>query len=844
MKGKTDCYKFLLFLLSKISKDPFHLERVAIRSFLSVTTKDEELILSNFIKDGTLFLQGENYQLQQSLSELEIKDIMKKNYDSIADFYSILPFDTKKRGLRQILLFEPSISSPFFEKINQITIKKIESNFNEWDVHASLKLLNSFYQHSYSSSFELLSSLINTISPKIQKESQKKNSFRMKYYERIVKEMFDLFVKIPIEPEPFFDLICNNFIYCPQTLKGRFLELMKDKIHKSFASSQNQYWESQNKIIDKISQWNEEELYFLSPIAIEITREILKPSFKSYEIFQTELVVPVTVETKKIRSKTINLIKNFYHKTSLLTTKREFLQVLEGATYTSHVQQYDSEIKEILFENAKILIDFYIEILDDSPFKIKKEIEEQTYWMEKRFNKDKSLDITTLYSKLENDKEYQIFKIFVGGDTEIHPTLTIQQRRKLRAESIDKFIQEINEENYIKWEKRALVIASNYKQEDTQDFFYFYEFLFKLGQQKVNISLQIISNLEDNPIFTPFLAYFLAGVYHSSQRGDALLKVSELINKKKFNAVIIQFLQYTNLVKQDWFEKIYTNAITTADFPILIDLLTLISSKNSYLESGKSLFLSIIQFLSANKNTQWIQKFWFQKKEILDVLNSSEVYSLLRAFYEIPNITIETEEILFLISKNYLNDVILFFKWRIFEKEYLPEFDEYETIPNRFQKLNLLYSTHKKEILDAILLYFENEEISHIKDVIKLLHAFSPKFDFYIIPFFKESFSNKKSFETFLFHILDTYSDQIFESHLLQTVLFEFVNINEKWEEIFEILSKNDWAISEYGVMEEYFEKKRKLDDWKVSSNETVLKFIVEYETYLDYKIKLYKRER
>ncbi len=844
MKGKTDCYKFLLFLLLKISKEPFHLERVAIRSFLGLTTKDEELILINFVETGVLFVQGENYQLQQSLSEIEIKNIMKKSYDSIADFFSILPFDSKKRSLRQILLFEPSISAPFFQKINQITIKKIESNFNEWEVHTSLKLLNSFFQHSFESSFQLLSFLIDTISPKIYKESQKKGSFRMKYYKRIIKDMFTLFEKIPVEPEIFFDLICKNFIYSPQQLKSRFLELMRYKIHQSFSTSQNSYWESQNRIIDKISNWSEEDLYFLAPISIEITREILKPSFKSYEIFQTEIVIPITQETKTIRLKTINLIKDFYQKSSILTIKREFLQALEGATYTSHVQQYDFEIKEILFENAKILIDFYVIILDDSSFKIKKEIEEQTYWMERRFNKNQFPEIDLIYSKLQNDKEYQIFKIFVGGDTEIHPTLSIQQRRKLRTDSLDKFIDEINESTILDWESRITLIAANYTQEDTQDFFYFYEFLFKLGQQKVNISLQLVSNLENSSIFTPFMAYFLAGIYHSSQKGEALLKISGWINTKSFNTVVIQFLQYTNVIKLDWLEKIYTNAITTADFPLLIELLTLISTKNGYLEIGKSLFLGIIQFLSTNRNTQWIQKFWFQKKEILEILNSSEIHSLLRAFYEIPNITMETEEILYLISKNYLNDVILFFKWRIFEKEYLPEFYEYETIPTRFQKLNLLYSSHKKEVLEAILLYFENENIDHLKDVIKLLHAFSPKFDFYIIPFFKESFSNKKNFTLFLFHVLELYSDQIFESHLLQTVLFEFVNSQEKWEDIFELLSKNDWAISEYGVMEEYFEKKRKLDDWKVSSNETVLKFIIEYETYLDYKIKLYKHER
>jgi hypothetical protein len=272
---------------------------------------------------------------------------------------------------------------------------------------------------------------------------------------------------------------------------------------------------------------------------LEITDELLSPSFeghsmKDYKTFTLQFgVLKVDGNVKKIRERTIILLKKLYLLVKDIKQKQKIIRTLQEITRLPDRGGYDKDMESMVLDNTNTLIDYYISIIPNTDNKIIKDIEKTAYWLSRRFDTKKLTRIKELQSLISSNKEYDIFRAFVGYDyyvTELEKVdpeeinwKKVDARRKIK---IQEFINDISRENYKDWERKILSVIKNYSFPESQGkFWHFNFFLNEIGKQKPEIAHKLL--IQNELKLEPFLTYLIAGICESGLKRLA----KELISK-------------------------------------------------------------------------------------------------------------------------------------------------------------------------------------------------------------------------------------------------------------------------------------------------------------------------
>ena len=77
---------------------------------------------------------------------------------------------------------------------------------------------------------------------------------------------------------------------------------------------------------------------------------------------------------------------------------------------------YNKDMENMVLDNTNALIDYYTSIIPNADNEIIKDIEKTAYWLSRRFDTKKLTRIKELQSLIRSNKEYDIFRVFVGYD--------------------------------------------------------------------------------------------------------------------------------------------------------------------------------------------------------------------------------------------------------------------------------------------------------------------------------------------------------------------------------------------------------------------------------------------
>jgi hypothetical protein len=269
------------------------------------------------------------------------------------------------------------------------------------------------------------------------------------------------------------------------------------------------------------------------------------------------------------------------------------------------------------------------------------QLEKQVQWFQRRFGLEKHPRLTELKTAIAVNSEYGIFRVLVGYDYRLHEGVDWKEADRIRREKIQGFVDSLIIRTYKEWRQRILSIRKNYTSNDIGEFQYFGLFLFELGKQKPDLGLRLISDSEKQ--LEPFLIHLMAGIWKSSLTDHAKEIISKWTAESKYLPTCAYIFDYIQEIDLDLLKSIFFAARKNKDITALYNIVGSIARNYDKSRELKTLFINIIEELTKNESTTWVNNIWFRHSSILENLNEEDFDLILKNLLLAPRIDYHSE---------------------------------------------------------------------------------------------------------------------------------------------------------------------------------------------------------
>jgi hypothetical protein len=668
------------------------------------------------------------------------------------------------------------------------------------------------------------------------------NDLRYFYLEKV----FNLLIMLSLDKEP--------------EVKKKSLETLSRLSQYNLHALKEIGYYPQLLILGKIEKWSTEQLIERIESITEISEEILSPSFeghsmKDYETFSIQFgALKVDDNLKKIRERTIILLKKFYLLVNDLKQRQKIIRTLQEATRLPDRGGYDKDMEDMVLENTNTLIDYYIAIIPNADNEIIKDIEEDAHWLPRRFDVKKLTRIKELQSLIASNKEFEIFRTFVGYDYYTTDTEKVDPEKidwekvdMRRKNKIQEFINNISEENYKDWERKILSVIKNYSSPESQgEFQHFIFFLNALGKQKPEIAYKLL--IENEVKFEPFLTHLIAGIWESRLKRLVKKLISKWVKEGKYLSTCALVFDYVGAMDKSLISEIFKKAKEIENKDVQNDIYNNIirSIVKNYPKhkNTKNLFINSIKELTKNKNWYWIYNSWRHSDLILKSLTRAEVDTIFDNLLSLPDIKYPAEEVLTPIAEKYPQKIINFFYKRFLIQKKKKQEDHYDAIPYSLHEVNKPLSENAEIVVPEILKWFKKKDSLLYWEGSRLIEAIFPVFNKILEKELIELIKSKISKNVeIVFNILRAYKGEEFLHNVCKEWIKEYPKNEDYHKKIFIILSQMGAVWGEHGFVKEFEKKKEEIQNWKKDKNKDIQLFVKKYEDYLDKRI-LYEKKQ
>ncbi len=659
-------------------------------------------------------------------------------------------------------------------------------------------------------------------------------------------------------PEEVFNLLIMLSLDNEPEVKKKSLEILSRLSQYNLNALKEIGYYPQLLILGKIEKWNAKQLIERIESIVNISEKLLSPSFeghsmKDYKTFSIQFgALKVSDDLKEIRKRTIVLLKKLYLLFKELKEKQKIIQALQESTRLPDRDNYGEDMEKMVLDNTNALIDYYILIIPIADNEIVKDIEEDTYWLSRRFDAKKLTRIKELHSLISSNKEYDIFRVFVGYDYYGTDTEKVDQEKRdwkeveaLRKTKIQEFINDISEENYKDWERKILSVIKNYSFPESQgNFLHFNFFLNELGKQKPEIAYKLLTENEEK--LKPFLTHLIAGIWESRLKRLAKELIFKWVNEGKHLSECALVFDYVGAMDESLIKVIFNKAKEIEDKYIQNDTLNNIirSIVKNYPKhkNTKNLFVNSVKELTKNKNWYWIYNEWRSRDLILKALTRIDVDTIFENLLILPDIKYPAEKVLTPIAEKYPQKIISFFNKRLLIQKKREE--HYDAIPYRLHQIKKPLSDNSEIIVPEILKWFKRKDYLLNWEGSHLIQAIFPTFDKVLeeelIKLIKSQ--NEKDIRV-VFNILRAYKGEEFLHNVCKEVIKEYPKNKDYHKKIFIVLSQMGVVSGEYGFVEGFKKKKDEIQSWRKDKNKDIQLFVKKYEDYLDKRISYEKKQ-
>jgi len=652
-----------------------------------------------------------------------------------------------------------------------------------------------------------------------------------------IEQVFDLLIMLSSDRKP--------------EIKKKSLEVLSHLSKYNLDVLKNIGYYPQLLILEKIEKWSTKQLIERIESIVNISEELLSPSFeghsmKDYNTFTLQFgALKVDNSLKKIRERTIILLKKLYLLFKELKEKQKIIQALQEATRLPDRDNYGEDMKNMVLDNANALIDYYISIIPNVDNEIVKDIEGQIHWLIECFGRERLPKIKELQSIIISNKEYEVFRTLVGYDYYIPENFDWGKVEKERRNKIQEFINNISEENYNDWERKILSVTKNYSLlEDRGEFQHFNIFLNELAKQKPKIAYKLLTKNESK--LEPFLIHLIYGIWESKLKRVAKELISKWVNEGKHLSECALVFDYVGAMDKSLISEIFKKAKEIEDKDVQNDIynniIRAVVKNYPKHKNTKSLFINSIRGLTKNKKWYWIHNSWRHKDLILKSLTKRDVDTIFENLLFLPDIKFPAEEVLTPIAEKYPQKIISFFNKRLLIQK--KQEDHYDAIPYRLHQIKKPLSDNSEIIVPEILKWFKKKDYLLNWEGSRLIQAIFPIFnkslEEELIKLIKSK--NEKNIRI-VFSILRAYKGEEFLHNICKELIKEYPTNDDYHKKIFIVLSQMGVVSGEYGFVKGFEKKKEEIQSWKKDKNKAIQLFVKKYEDYLGKRI-LYEKKQ
>ena len=650
-------------------------------------------------------------------------------------------------------------------------------------------------------------------------------------YLDIIQISIYILVELPyIDMEKKFSLLCELFVSRKSDLEiDQILNAIEQISCYKYVEENKFNLFDQFKICRQIEKFSEKQYKLLTPVIIRSLSTILEIKMIRFTTLPyDENLVKLRVEAFKL-FETLYLLVNTEQRTDIFYRMWERIRIRQP-------KGLSNELEIMILNDATRLIQFCLINIENEHHRVLQIMEHSFFTLYCDYhssNCDNELSktikelfdgITKFQELLNKNREYVIYKIFVGSETVYShewekASIDNKKQDSYRKQKIENIIKCIQFENSKKWLKRMIY----YSKIETNDFNQY--FLRMLGEKKPVIIVQWIENLDENLKY--FLESMLIGLFKSSKKNLYYGIIQKWI-KNNYNLQVIAIAQQ-KVDEPDlpllW--QVVDVAKEKNDSKTLSEILV-IAAKNCIGEKNKEfqkMGLICIRECTKQNGINWVKKIYrYIHSSFFNNLSDKKVKIILRNIELFNEIDFYTEKLLNKLIENNPNIILKMFVKRLKIEQKLCQ-TNYIALPDKFELIGNILKKFPKEVINQTKKYFiENDDTSKY-GVEKLIRAIYPKLSKDLKSELQKEICSSENNIDFVIQILLTCKWNCYSYTILKTVISKLKEDDIRVKKLEQKLMDTGVVDSSHEIYEIYEKRKNKIENWKNDENPMVKKF-------------------
>lgn len=567
--------------------------------------------------------------------------------------------------------------------------------------------------------------------------------------------------------------------------------------------------------------------------------------------------VPMNDNLKTLRDTALDGLFQMFLDATGGSQQLNVITTLTEATRTPSQGHCSNELRALVIENTKRVVDFLAAHAADLPYDLLEHVEHDVLWWHRynrqfpnddRFKADCGAVALGLLRSIEGFRdvintngEYVRYKTLVGFKGVFPPDWEddefYQQHDEYRMALVVEYIADISDANQEEW-YRFLEICAATESDDLATFPIFAKFLQNLAAAKPAIALQYLERGSENIL--KFLPALLVGLSESGSKEVYQAALNKFLAQDQHLAAIARHFRPVAVIDPREVRQVLDRAIAAADNLAVIECLCCAVEKHEPQQCPllEEVFLPAIQYLSAHEDPRWIRGVWYlrQGRSFLKRLSLVQAEEVLTSLLPLQRIDHEAERILSLIASKHAAAVWNFFAQRIAREKKSGE--RYDSIPYRFSGLEKELGKDPHGAIGAVrAMYGDGDSLFQYRGGRLLSAAFPDLSDAFAQELLKLLPVDSDEHVEFVLGVLQNYQGATAIYPILQRIIEIIPEEDDRLATVIMCFDSTGVVSGEFGFAEAFREKKRQIESWLGDHRPRVAQFAALNITRLEARI-------
>jgi ppGpp synthetase/RelA/SpoT-type nucleotidyltranferase len=603
------------------------------------------------------------------------------------------------------------------------------------------------------------------------------------------------------------------------------------------------------------------ELRTLRQLLITAWRELLGADMEG-AIFAWDRVdisigaVPANQDVKDLRRKAMNGLIALFDSSSSVTSKKEVISALNGATRLPYHATYSNEFCQMVLENTLTIVQLLADRVSGQPYEVLQSIESDLHSSyvrarqivdDEEFNsrhiaQDLRQAILVLRDSINADRLYVRFKTLVGVDSVFTPQWESDDFDYINVETyrlqqIELFVDELSNETVAEWFQLIRQCAAT-ESNDTGAFTAFGKFLFQLSKEKPVLACAL-AELGDSRLMLS-LPIILTGLSESESQGEYSRLVTRYLDECKHLAAIARHCRFASKPDANLVGSVLDRAVVVDDVRAVFECMAFAVKHHNPPEVSlvDPIFIPALNYLIRKQDPGWIDNLWYmpEGQDFFPQLSAEVTGSVLESLVPLNKIDTHSETILALVAKNYPARI-----WQFLMSRFDRRGDENghnDPIPYRLHALKAELARDVQLAIGVLRQSYRAGDHKFRFTGGRLLHAVFPRFTDELAVSLIETVSNGSSNDyDFAIALLENYTGEIQTLAVVQELVDRLPDNDSRLKALDICLTQTGVLSGQFGRVEAYREKKKDLLPWLDDSRLKVREFAKAYVNKMDQSI-------